>query len=352
MSNTHAQTTTSFVSRLHLPWRSRRHPARRAYEQLAREALIGIGLVSGNSESEADRRFEGIVVLDPYVYPYAELPRLVTAGTFSQWLFFLDDQYDDVPALGHDPISVAEIHERAFALLSGGPPPAHPSAFDRLTLALRARLLSQSSGRWQERFLGHVKEYLNRGSLPSMEYWARGETPALDDYLSMRLYDSAVFPAFDMIEVAAAIELPDEARSHPALVEMVELAVGHIAYVNDLFSYEKEVLRHGATCNLVWVLMASGASFEEAVSASVARINASAARFLELERTLPSFGPTADAAVRAYVAGMTAWMRGNVDFSLASRRYTSPDSPFLELRTPPEAWRPDQSSAAPSRTAL
>lgn len=352
MSNTQAQTITSFVSRLHLPWPGRRHPARRAYEQMARQALSDIGLVSGASESEADRRFAGIVVLDPYVYPYADLPRLVTAGTFSQWLFFLDDQYDDNPALGRDPISVADIQERAFALLSGGPPPARPSAFDRLTLTLRARLLSHSSGRWQERFLRHVKEYLSRGSLPSMQYWARGETPALDDYLSMRMYDSAVFPALDMIELAAAIELPDEARSHPALLEMVDLAVGHIAYVNDLFSYQKEVLLHGATCNLVRVLMAAGATFEEAVSASVARINARAARFQELERTLPSFGPKADAAVRAYVAGMTAWMRGNVDFSLASRRYMSPDSPFLELRTPPEARHAGPDSAARIGTTL
>jgi hypothetical protein len=107
-------------------------------------------------------------------------------------------------------------------------------------------------------------------------------------------------------------------------------------------------------CNLVRVLMAAGAGFEDAVSASVSRVNAHVARFLELERALPSFGPEADADVRAYVAGMTAWMRGNVEFSLASRRYASPDSPFLELRASPDARRLGQGkvSAAPLGTAL
>jgi hypothetical protein len=29
---------------------------------------------------------------------------------------------------------------------------------------------------------------------------------------------------------------------------------------------------------------------------------------------------------------MKDWMRGNVDFSLRSRRFRAPDSPFFELR--------------------
>jgi hypothetical protein len=35
-----------------------------------------------------------------------------------------------------------------------------------------------------------------------------------------------------------------------------------------------------------------------------------------------------------YLDGMEHWMRGNIEWSLASGRYKAPDSPFEELRTP------------------
>jgi 5-epi-alpha-selinene synthase len=113
---------------------------------------------------------------------------------------------------------------------------------------------------------------------------------------------------------------------------MKQLTVRHTAYVNDLFSYQKEVLWNGTPCNLVRVLMHNESlSFDEAVGEIVAMVNGHVQRFIELERSLPSFEPTIADEVDAYLTGMRDWMRGNVEFSLASGRYRAPDSPFLEL---------------------
>src|SRR5262249_37288536 len=238
------------------------------YQRAAGDVLVGVGLINGDPMDRGTRRFEGVVVLDPYVYPYADLERLLAAGAFSQWLVFLRDQYDDQPEIVRHPGAVRAIRERSFDALSTGRLGPTPSPFMRFSVYLRRRLEALSPPGWLPRFLGHVEDYLFLGSLRSIKHWSRDVTPSLDDYLLMRMYDSAVFPAIDVIEVAAGIRVPIEAREHAALAEMVRLTVRHTAYVNDLFSFQKEVLVSGTPCNLVHVLMkARSIGFEEAVDA-------------------------------------------------------------------------------------
>ncbi|WP_437550821.1 hypothetical protein WME97_07925 [Sorangium sp. So ce367] len=335
--NTPFLCSTNAFDRLHLPWPSRRHSGAERYRRASRDALIGVGLLGGEAKERAMKRFEGIIVLDPYVYPYAiGHRRLLAAGTFSQWLFFLDDQYDDDPRVGRDVCAVRTIMERYLGILRTGDLPARPSPFARFTVHLRECLEALAPEGWMRRFLAHVEQYLFEGSLRATSAWARGQVPLLDDYLHLRMHDSAVFPAIDIIEIAAGLELPHATREHPAVAEMARLTVRHTAYVNDLFSYQKEVLWNDTPCNLVRVMMANkDIGFEEAVHAVVSMVNRDVDRFLEVERAIPSWGPSLDRQVEAYIGGMKAWMVGNVDFSLSSSRYRSEDSPFLELRSAP-----------------
>src|SRR5262249_62285982 len=118
------------------------------------------------------------------------------------------------------------------------------------------------------------------------------------------MHNSAVFPAIDMIEVAAGIRLPQNVLEHPSIVEIRQLTVRHTAYVNDLFSYQKEVLWSGTPCNLVRVLMHNESlDFEEAVGEIVAMVNRDVQRFRELERGLPSFEPAIADEVHADLTG-------------------------------------------------
>lgn len=326
------QMSTPVFSRLVLPWPARTSPFARRYARAATDLLLGVGLITDDPGDRGARRAQGIVVLDPHVYPYASLERLLVAGAFSQWLFFLDDQYDDDPELGRSPLEVRRIMDRCFEVLSTGRLPPSPTSFARFTLDLRRRLEASCPAGWMERFLRNVHAYLFEGSLRTVEYRAQDRVPSTHDYLALRMHDSAVFPAIDMIEVAAGIQLPREVLEHPSIAEMRRLTVRHTAYVNDLFSYQKEVLWNGTPCNLVHVLMHNeSVHFEEAVSQIVAMVNGDVRRFLELERGLPGFEPAIADEVHAYLTGMKDWMRGNVEFSLASGRYRAPDSPFLEL---------------------
>lgn len=326
------QMSAPVFARLHLPWPARTNRFARPYARAAADLLLEVGLITDDPGDRGARRFQGVVVLDPHVYPYASLDRLLVAGAFSQWLFFLDDQYDDHPELGRNPVEVRRIMDRSFEALATGRLPPAATPFARFTIHLRQRLEASCPPGWMQRFLRNVQAYLFEGSLRTAMHWAEDRVPSTDDYLGMRMHDSAVFPAIDMVEVAAGIRLPPEVLDHPSIIEMKQLTVRHTAYVNDLFSYQKEVLWSGTPCNLVHVLMHNESiRFEEAVGEIVAMVNRDVQRFLELERSLPGVPPAIADEVEAYITGMKDWMRGNVEFSLASGRYRAPDSPFLEL---------------------
>lgn len=314
---------------LRMPWPAQQHPEAPRHEARARRYLDALGLLG---DDHARRRFAGTVALDPWVYPYAALDRLLVASAFSQWLFFLDDQYDDDPALGRDPLRARVVMTEQFELLGGAAERAW-SPLGRLSLDLRAQFERFASPAWRARFLADVEGYLFRGSLMAVERWSQGSTPTLAEYLPMRLQDSAVYAALDMIELASGSELPDALICHPAIAELRERCVRHIAVANDLVSYQKEVLRAGTSCNIIAVLMHEGLSFDAAIARTVTLLDADIEGFLACERALPERGVTLTPALRRNLAGMKAWMRGNLEFSVRTARYTAADSPFIELRS-------------------
>lgn len=304
------------------------------YRDAAARTLLEVGLIRGASGERATRRFESTVLLDTQVYPHAlDLERLLAVGMFSQWLFFLDDEYDDHPTMGRDLRAVRQLLTLVFDVLETGVLPAKPTPFLRFTVGVRRRLDALAAPGWTGRFLRHIEDYLFRGSLRAAELWALDRVPTLEEYLHVRMLDSGVFPVLDMSELAGGLCLPDDVREHPSLVEMKDLTVRYIAYVNDLFSYQKEVLQAGTPFNLVSVLMHENASsFEEAVRAATDIIGGAMARFSRLEQSLPRWDESVAPQVKVYIEGMKSWMRGSYDFSLTSARYNAPDSPFPELR--------------------
>ena len=329
------QLTEPVFARIALDWPTRINPWAHEYRHRAARALRDLGVISADSGDPNTRAFGGIVVLDAYVYPYSQLERLLAAGTFSQWLFFLDDAYDNHPTVGRSLECARALMTSAYELLSTGQSAADLSPFERLTLYLRRQLEELGPRGWMPRFLGHVRDYLFRGSLAAVAHWSNGTVPATLEYLELRMHDSAVFPALDMVEIAASIDLPEDVLRHPTLLEMGRATVRHTAYVNDLFSYQKEVLWSGTPCNLVHVLMHNEKlDFRQAVDLVIDMVNADAVRFGELETSRPRWRADIERAVESYITGMKAWMRGNIDFSLASLRYRAPDSPFVELRAP------------------
>jgi len=322
------------MSRLVLPWPARRNPHHLEHERSARATAVESGLVSGDPADPDMRRFDAFVVTDSHVYPNTPLPRLRVAGLFNQWLYFLDDQYDDHPQLGDDAGAVRALMQRSLSVLTSGRLPADPTPFDRLSQRVFEQLVAGADAYWRSRFLGDVADYLFRGSLAALEARSHGLALSVAEYFDLRVMDSGVLPVLDVVEYAIGTAFPPSVAQHDAVLELRLRAARHIAFVNDLFSYAKERVAHGEPFNLLHILTKSEAlPFEAAVERAVRMINAEMEGFVDAESRLPQPGGALDSALTAYVDGLKGWVRGNVEFSLASPRFRTADAPFQELRS-------------------
>ena len=105
---------------------------------------------------------------------------------------------------------------------------------------------------------------------------------------------------------------------------------------NDLLTYHKETRRGGADHNLVTVLARSEhLPTAEAVAKAAAIRDRVLCLFLRLRDQV-----TADASteLRRYLTGLQAWIRGHLDWGMATVRYRNPaDLPQSLARTPQDA---------------
>lgn len=158
---------------------------------------------------------------------------------------------------------------------------------------------------------------------------------SVSKYIQLRQADSGIESMISMIEVALDILIPDEVLYHPQIQYLAQLTNRFFGFSNDLFSYEKEVLRLGSRFNLIAVLMeAEGLSFAEAVHETIVLINREAVEFFELESNLPVWEePHFNEAARLYATGLKDQIIAAYHWSYSTNRYRSPHSPFPELRS-------------------
>ncbi len=321
------------LSDLYLPWPATvENPLAQVAIEATRETASRLGLIHDRFDL---RRFSAFASSATYFYPDAALEQIIACGDWCAWLFFLDDLYDENVQASWDAAGARWLMEACLASLRGARPRAGAPPLARFTWEIRQRLLRSAVAgeRWLRRFATSAEDYLFKGVLPANAHWAHGLVPAFDPYLEQREHDSAVHTCIDLIELAADLSIPDGVHAAEPLATMRRLCARALAYANDLMSYEKEVVRHGNPNNLVHVLMMHRSiPFEHAVHDAVALINRHTRDLIALEGQIPSYGRPLDAFVARYVAGMWQLLRGNFDWSLATGRYRTTQSPFPELR--------------------
>lgn len=288
----------------------------------------GIGLLDHLGE----RRFDAFNSIARYVYSYAQPDRLVACARWLSVLFFIDDQFDENRELGRNEGQVFALIDGFLELLRDGTPLDDQPLLTRLTLDARADFERLASPEWFTHFCRSTEDYLVRGVSHAVRSWRHHEPPSVAGYMATRDSDSGMYTCIDLVEVAAGIDLPQRIRDDKRVRAMRRLCARHVAFANDVVSYDKEVRCHDNPANLLHLIHREVHSLDEAARQVVALINGDMDAFERLASDLPDWGQEQRAAVDAYVEGMHRWMRGNLDWSLASLRYCTPSNPFHELR--------------------
>ena len=103
--------------------------------------------------------------------------------------------------------------------------------------------------------------------------------------------------------------------------------------MNDIFSYEKEVLTHHSRFNLLAVLQeVDGIPFSEGLDYAVRILNEYTAAFMDMYERIPHFDDaTINRNLRLYYEGLANMINGTWHWQLSTNRYRSYNSPFPEL---------------------
>lgn len=295
--------------------------------------VFGLGPQDAHSRYAFAASFMGLAAA---LHPQASRAGLrLTADWYS--LMFLHDDRCDSSGVGKDPVRLQGLTERLLSIFQGSPPRPNDEPLAQALADLRGRLLSYGGARWFREVTERVRAYLD-SMLWEATNRASGTVPELETYLHRRPITAGLKIDAAFIEVMDGVQLPPALRDHPAVQRLAQLADRAVCWANDVLSLEKE-LQEGDMHNLVQVLMqAQNLSVQAALDEAARMYHAEIEEFLNVERTLPSFGSEEDRQVRQYAQLLKARVGGILTWSHRSKRYrvvelaARPDSP--ELFTP------------------
>jgi 5-epi-alpha-selinene synthase len=257
-------------------------------------------------------------------YPNAPCEELMIVADWCTWLFLQDDDCDEA-SVGAEPTQLAARHARFRQILRGAEVTTEDLPLTHALFDLRQRMRRRTTAVWMQRFSDSVGDYLDANIWEATNRQAR-RTPDVATYLAKRPFTGAMYACLDLIDLTEGIDLPAAVRCHREVRRLSLMAINVVCWSNDILSLAKE-LQHGDLHNLVIALCAQyKLTLREAINRAAELHNAEVRAFLILEAHLPSFGKSVDAELRRYVAVLRAWMRGNLDWTLAAIRYRPANS--------------------------
>jgi hypothetical protein len=273
------------------------------------------GLVArGRERSFAGGRFGWLAA---HTFPEAELEILQLVADWTTWLFALDDTCDRAPD-GKRP-ELLQRHVDDFMAVLNGLDGVTPSPLVGALTELRARLVPHVTPAWMSRFLHSSLQYFE-ACVWEAENRARGVVPREEPYKVMRRFAGAVHTYLDLMELASRNYLPLDLRKDVDAQRLAQAANNVACWSNDVYSAKKE-LGYGDVHNLVVVLMHERTlGFGEALALAVGQCDDEVRSFITIERALCE-RRAGDVRVTRYCGGLRAIMRGNIEWSLTTRRY-------------------------------
>lgn len=291
-------------------------------ETQARRWVMDYGLFE-TEEARAPYDHVDLGRLCAYAYPYANRDRLALINQLLWWIFREDDIYDDPGAAKLDPNYLAGRFQRYLDILRCCETPHDAVPAERAFGNIIERLHDVTSEGWMRRFTETMRRFWIEGVVNETLYRASGIVPDPGSYMAMRVQSVGAYPFCDLIEVAYDFELPFKVRKNSVFRRICWLAVRAIAYVNDIFSYEKE-RRVGDVSNFLHVKRYhEQIGVLDAVDIAIRGHDIEIQQMRQLERVLPDFGQDENLKVAFYLAAVKSWLVGALEWQRISGRYES-----------------------------
>jgi hypothetical protein len=310
------------ASSLAYPWPGRCNPAAERAEVAAAGWVARHGMLRDPATAA---RFRGVQVglLAAMAYPDASPKLLELIAQVMAWIFIQDDVYDTAAPSEQRPERLESQFERYLTVLRTGvtAPGAEPTV---MALADLARRLSElGSPTWYIHFVETMRRFWMDGVVVETYYRGRGLSPDPASYMALRVQTVGVYICLDLLELALGEELSPEVRDDPILRRVTWLTSRIIAYVNDVFSYDKE-RRVGDVNNYLHVMQrCEPLTLEAVVDHTIRAHDRELDQLGQLDSTVRDHGPRMTKLVERYIDGCRTWMAGSLEWQRISSRYAS-----------------------------
>ncbi|MEH1865680.1 MAG: terpene synthase family protein [Nostoc sp.] len=260
-------------------------------------------------------------------YPHCQLEELKIANDWLSWAFIWDDQCD-LSNLGRKPDILKYFHKRFLEILNGAELTSKDIPLAYALSDLRQRILQTASQEWFDYFVVRYEGYFD-GCFQEAVNRAQEIAPDVDSYMLIRRSTLGGYVFLALMEFCNSLIIPDSLRNHKVMKELKLMAINILAWCNDIFSVEREMLS-GDVHNLVLIIHnQQNFSLEEAIIATSEMHDREVHRLQELELSLPSFGEKLDIEIAKYISGLHSWISANLNWYYHSGRYETIES--LEL---------------------
>jgi 5-epi-alpha-selinene synthase len=310
------------ASSLAYPWAARCNPTADRAEATAAAWAEHHGMLQGDAVIS---HFRGVGVghLAAMAYPDAEPRMLELIAEMMAWVFIQDDHYDTAPSHEQRPERLESRFESYMTILRSGVAPSGSEPAARALADLACRFSEIGSPAWYLHFTDTMRRFWMDGVVVETYYRARGLSPDPASYMAMRAQTVGVYVCLDLMELTLGHELPMAVREDPILRRITWLTSRIIAYVNDLFSYDKE-RRVGDVNNYLQVMRRCESMSLPAVIDHTVRVHdRELEQLCQLDGTVRDHGPQVRETVDRYIEGCRAWITGALAWQQVAGRYAS-----------------------------
>ncbi|KAM6499559.1 Isoprenoid synthase domain containing protein [Amanita muscaria] len=297
----------------HLPYPLRINPQCEEQSRASNSWLSdGVGFSEERRTTFVKAKFGLLVSM---CYPDTDAYHLRLLMDYINWAFVMDDSGD-------------EVSEEAFKValkssLAAMRDPVNYQTDEKaglLTKSWFGRFAQRADPSILKRFIDYMGLTL-QAIHQEVEDRAAGHNPNLEVYIACCRHTSGANTFYPWYEFCGGYVLPENVLKHEVIKSLEEASNDYSAWINDLFSYNKEISK-GLGYNMVAIVMRENRlSLQEAVNEVGERCNSCVDRFERDRKRLPSWGPEIDGHVAKYVMSLQDWMTGNLYWSFESERY-------------------------------
>lgn len=326
----------------YVPWPARLNPnldAARAHSKAWAQTMgiLGTSEDKGSHKIWDERKFDAhdYALLCAYIHPEAAAPELNLMADWNVWAFYVDDYFLDVYKRSKDHDGGKKYLDRVLlfmpANLSAPPAPTNPMELGLADLWIRTA--PDQSEAWRNRIIEDTRNLLE-AFLWELDSMGEKRLANPIEYISMRRQVGAALWSADLVEHAMSVEIPDRIAATRPMRVIKNTFADAVHLRNDIFSYEREVLKEGELTNAILVIERFlGVSTQRAANLVNDLLTSRLQQFehtviTELEAIFDEYhlDVLERENVITYVRGLQDWQSGAHEWHIQTSRYLNPQA--------------------------